>query len=92
MKNGVQKILIMVSLLLSINALVVFVDGRFSASMDDRSEEWDVSHTIMAAQDAAIAEAEKQRNAQVFCSATAGESVVVWQEDGEFTCKARRKK
>lgn len=38
-----------------------------------------------------LPEDEKQRNAQVFCTATAGESVVVWDADGEFHCKRRRK-
>lgn len=83
MKHAVQTLLLLVS-------VVLLMAGAIG--LDDHSEEWDVSQNIMAAQDAAIAEAEKQRNAQVFCTATAGESVVVWQEDGEFTCKARRKK
>lgn len=83
MKNGVQILLVLVIAVFALAGLL---------ETEDHSEEWDVSQTIMAAQDAAIAENEKQRNAQVFCTATAGESVVVWQEDGEFTCKARRKK
>lgn len=83
MKHAVQTLLLLVS-------VAFLVAGALG--LDDHSEEWDVSQTIMAAQDAAIAEAEKQRNAQVFCTATAGEAVVVWREDGEFTCKARRMK
>lgn len=81
MKHAVQTLLLLVS-------AVLLLAGAMG--LDDHSEEWDVSQTIMAAQDAAIAEAEKQRIAQVFCTANAGESVVVWREDGEFTCKARR--
>jgi len=47
--------------------------------------------TPIDAQESAIKEEEKQRNAQVFCTATAGESVVVWDADGEFNCKRRKK-
>lgn len=81
MKHAVQTLLLLVS-------AVLLLAGAMG--LDDHSEEWDVSQTIMAAQDAAIAEAEKQRIAQVFCSATAGEAVPVFDADGEFTCKARR--
>ncbi len=66
--------------------------GYFGPSLDDHSEEWRVSQTILDAQEAAIKEEEKQRNAQAFCRATAGEAVVAWGLDGEFTCKARRVK
>lgn len=38
----------------------------------------------------ADSEEAKQRNAQAFCSATAGESLVVWDADGEFFCKSRK--
>lgn len=58
----------------------------------DNSAEWEISDTAMKAQDAEIKEAEKLRNAEVFCRATAGEAVPVFDADGEFNCKPRRTK
>lgn len=86
MKNGVQILLALVIAVCGLGAVGGWLDSF------DYSEEWAVSQTILEAQDAAIAENEKQRIAQVYCQATAGESVVVWREDGEFTCKARKGK
>lgn len=79
---------------LSIIVLVPLL-GSFGAwldSLDDHSEEWKVSQSLIDAQLAYAKDFRKQKAAQELCFSTVGESVAAWSADGELVCISRRGK
>ena len=72
-----------------------FLLGAFGGlldSMDDRHSEWASSQSLIDAQMAAAQDFRKQKAAQDLCLATVGESVPVWNADGEMICQPRKAK
>jgi len=63
--------------------------GGFLDSMDDRHSEWASSQSLIDAQMAAAKDAKMLKEAQSFCTATKGESIPIWDADGNYVCKPK---
>jgi len=63
--------------------------GGMMKSCEDHSEEWAVSQSIIDAQVASQQDYRKQKASEELCRKTVGESVPVWDADGNMVCKPK---
>jgi len=75
---------------LGVLALVCLL-GCFGLLLDrlDHRNEWAESQVLIDAQLAADKDAKMVRLAENFCRATKGESIPVWDADGDYVCKPK---
>jgi len=66
--------------------------GGWLDSLEDHSEEWAVSQSLVDAQIASQQDYRKQKAAQDLCLETIGESSAAWTTDGELICTPRKGK